>query len=263
MTLYPEAVVQGKIDRSRSYFDKIIEYPLISTNTYTQDGQAMISTSEAGVSYEVANVSGGTPSTEKFIGFAVSDFRRITDFVNIETGTIPASPGPYTIQLKKTVGVVIDSVMVTVTATGADYKRDSTASATTRYSATTGGLLTFHSDDKTVGVTIRYLYAITATELAARFPGTAAVQNAQTLLSQVAIATGNCKVYTTNYDTGLGSKLAGGDTAWTIGVGVYTAAAGKVTTATGGMLFGRVVSLPSVGDPYLGIAYNTGLPYTW
>lgn len=253
LEMRPNAVVQGKIDRTRSFYDRLIEYPLISTANFTDEGSAFIFTSESGVTQQVVDLSGGV-ANEKFAGIGYSDYRRITKFVDVVQVTIP-SVSPYTIQLKKTTPVVTSFHVED--SDGNVFTNDQPAdpTVTEHYNISSGGLLTFVAADASKVLTVRFEYTPTNVELNSRFPQPAYVQQGQTFLNQVAIAVGYCQIFTTMYDP---SKN------YTIQCKLYTAANGYLTTTTTPVaVAGRCISLPSVGDPYLGIAYQNGTAYTW
>lgn len=248
MALRPGAVTQNKIDFSRSFWDRLIELPLSSATTYSQEGSLMIETTQTGSNERVAAVSGGT-AKEKFIGVAISDYRRITDFVNVERCTIP-SAAAYTFQLNKTTPTSGTYYIEDITVPGTPWTDASPGApaATTQYSVSAGGLVTFHSSDAGTTVDIRYTYTPTTVELQSRFHERPVVAQAQTFFSQVAIAVGYCEVYTTMYNTA---------NTWTVGAAVYQGASGKCTTTTTGVqVIARVLSIPSTTDVFLGIGYN-------
>jgi hypothetical protein len=251
----PKAVVQGKVDRNRSFYEKLIEYPLASTNNYTQDGDAMIFTVESGINQQVVDRCAGA-AYEKFAGVAMSDYRRITDFVDVQEGTVPLA-GAYTIQLKKGSNVVAGTFNI-VDSTGAGYTDTSPVapSAATEYAVDANGVVTFHSGAAGKVVTIRSTYTPTQVELSSRFPAPAFVQRGQTFLNQVAVAVGHCEIFTTQYETA---------DAWALNEQVYLGASGKfdMGAGTNRMVVGRVISLPGVGDPYLGVQYNVGTSYNF
>ena len=253
MGIRPDAVPQGKIDRARSFWEKLVPAPLKSTNDYTQDGDVMIWTSETGINYQVADRSSGS-ANEKFAGVAMSDARRITTFVNIEQKTIPAA-GSYVIQLAKTQGISNTTVSCILTVAGTELFYGAATSG--RFTCTTGGLLTFHSDQAGLAVTIRYSYTLTVVELDAKFPQASYAQRGQAQLNQASVAVGYCEIYTTQYNTGCGNDNVG-SSGWALNDAVYTGASGLFTTnATAVAKVGRVISLPSVGDPFLGVAYQS------
>lgn len=250
MGLRPSATVRGKIDFNRSYFERKVDYPLKTTNNYTQDGDVMIFTSETGGTEQVVDRSAGS-ANEQFAGVALSDFRRITDFVNLEQRTVPSATA-FTIQAVKSSGVA-NPYVYDVTS-GAALTEGNPANDN-EYSMSATGLFTFKEGTQAGHVVIlRYTYTPDIVELNGRFPAPAYIMQAQRLLAQVCVGVGFCKVFTTQYDT---SK------AYTLRAPVYTGASGKFTTTTTPVCkAGRVCSLPSVGDPYLGVEYNIGSVYT-
>jgi len=249
-------LTQHKIDRTRTFWGKLLALPLKSTNDYTQEGDCMVMTSESGVDMAVYDRSAGA-ANEKFSGIAISDYRRITDFVNTESCVVP-SVAAFTYQLKKTTPVAGTFFLQDSAGTVMTDVSPGAPASVNQCSVSTSGLVTV--DSAKVGATIsliRYTYLPTVQELNARFYQRPQVAQGQTFLQQVDVAVGQCNVYTTQYVTS--------DT-FTVGCKVYTGAAGKFTTdATAVMVAGVCISLPSTSDVFLGVAYNTVVPgaLTW
>jgi len=213
----------------------------------------MVWTSEAGINQQEVDRSAGA-ANEHFAGIAFSDSRRVTDFVEVVQKTIP-HVGPFTIQLQKTTPVA--GTMYIVNSLGTAFTDDLAPGAPVlnHYNVSAGGLITFNAGNADQIITIRFTYLPTLVELNSRFPGPAKVHEGQTLLKQVAVAVGYCEVYTTQYES---------NRAYTLQCRLYTGAAGKFTTdATAVAVAGRCISLPSVGDPFLGVAYSVGTAHTW
>lgn len=247
MPLRPGAVTQGKIDLTRSVWERLMEYPLAAANTYTQEGSCMIFTTETGNNNEVMDISGGI-AKEKFAGLAMSDYRRITDFVAVEATTIP-SVAAYTYTCEKASQVTAATYYI-VDGSGNVYTNDGegVAPVLTRHYGTASGVITFVAANAGTAITVRYTYTPTTTELQSRFHERPVVDQAQTLLSQVSVAVGFCRMYTTMYNTA---------NTWTVGARAYTGASGKFTTDnTAVQIAARVISIPSTTDVYLGVEYN-------
>ena len=250
--LGPGAVTQHKIDRSRSKWDRLIEFQLAATNSYTQEGETMVQKAETGTDYIVADRSAGS-ANEQFIGCAISDFRRVSDFVKTENVVVP-SVSAFAVQLKKTTPVAGTFFVQDSTGTVMTNTSPSAPTATNEYAVSTGGLITFHSSRAGQTMFVRYTYLPTTAELNALFYQRPQAAQGQSLIQQVPVAQGNCEIYTTAYNTA---------NTYTIGARVYTGASGKFTTSsTAVQVAGVVVSVPSTTDVYLGVAYNVTVPGT-
>lgn len=249
----PGALTQHKIDRTRSAWDKLIEVPLKSTNSYTQEGDCIVLGSEAGTDYAVYDRSAGT-ANEHFAGCAISDYRRITDFVKCETTVVP-TVAAFTFQLAKTTPTAGSFYLVDSAGTVMTDVSPGVPASVNQYSVSTSGLVTFHAAKAGVTISlIRYTYTPTVREMNALFYQRPLVAQGQSLLQQVAIAVGHVQMFTTAYKTS--------DT-FTVGGKVYTGANGKFTTTTTPVqVAGVVISLPTVSDVYLGVSYATVVPGT-
>lgn len=249
--IHPGALTQHKIDRTRSFWERLLERPLADSHNYTQEGDCMVQQAQTGDNVIVFDRSAGV-ANEQFVGCAISDFRRVTDFVDTETTVVP-SVAPYTFQLAHTTPVAGTYFLQDSAGTVMTDVSPGAPAAVNQYSVSTGGLVTFHSAKAGVTISlIRYTYTPTVAELNALFYQRPQVAQGQTRLAQVPVATGHCEIFTTQYDTS--------DT-YTIGGRVYTGAAGKfTTTSTAIAVAGVVISLPSVSDVYLGVTYNTRVP---
>jgi len=245
--IHPGALTQHKIDRTRSFWGRLIERPLADTNGYTQEGDCIVQEAQAGDNQIVFDRSAGV-ANEQFIGIAISDYRRVTDFVEVETTTVP-SVAAYTFQLKHSTYVASSSYFQDENGTVMTEVGGAPA-AVNEYNISTSGLVTFHASKAGVKIDImRYTYTPTVTELNALFYQRPLVAQGQSLLGQVPVATGHCEIYTTGYET---------DKTYAIGARVYTGPAGKfTTTSTAVQVAGVVVSLPNVNDVFLGVQYTT------
>jgi hypothetical protein len=248
--IHPGALTQHKIDRTRSFWERLLERPLADNYNYSQEGDCIVQVAQAGDNVAVFDRSAGT-ANEQFVGCAISDYRRITDFVDIETTVVP-SVAAYTFQLKHTTYVANSSHFVDSAGTVMTEVGGAPASVN-QYNISAGGLVTFHAAKAGATISImRYTYTPTVAELNALFYQRPLVAQGQTRLAQVPVATGHCEIFTTQYDTN--------DT-YTIGGRVYTGASGKFTTdSTAVAVAGVVISLPSVSDVFLGVTYNTRVP---
>ena len=249
--IHPGALTQGKIDFTRSFWERLLERPLADSYSYAQEGDCIVQKAQAGDNMIVFDRSAGV-ANEQFVGCAISDFRRITDFVATESTVVP-SIAAFTYQLKHTTPVASSFYLQDAAGTVMTDVSPGAPAAVNQYSVSVGGLVTFHAAKAGVLISLmRYTYTPTVAELNALFYQRPLVSQGQSRLAQVPVMTGHCEVYTTQYDT---SKT------YTIGGRAYTGASGKFTTTnTAVQVAGVVISLPSVSDVYLGVAFNTRVP---
>lgn len=248
MSLRPGGVPQGKIDRTRSYWQYLKEYPLAAVNNYAQEGDAFVLSADAGVNSSVVSRSAGV-ANEKFIGIAISDYLRLTDFVNVESCVVPHA-APFTFQMSKSTPVAGTIFIQDSAGTVMTDVSPGVPAALNQYSVSATGLVTFFAAKADAIISqIRYTYLPTNVEVISRFHQRPFVAQGQTALGQVALATGRCEIYTTQYNTA---------NTWTINARAYTGAAGKFTTTnTAVQVAGIVISVPSISDPFLGLLINS------
>ena len=245
MSLRPGGVPQWRVDRTRSTHQFQREYPLDAASNYTQEGDCAIMTTDTGVSEIVLSQSGGV-AKEKFVGVMISDALRVTDLTEVESTVVPGA-APFTFQLSKQVPSathisIYDAAGTKLTLVGG-------APAAINEFSISGRTVTFHAAKANAVIPIiRYMYTPTVIELQAMMHQRPQVLAGQSFINQVAIWCGICRIFTMSY-------LQEDD--FTLTGAVYTGAGGKFTTTnTSVQVAGVCVSVPSVGDPFLGVEYN-------
>lgn len=244
MGIFPGASVQAKIDLTRSTFTKIVEKRVATGQNVTEEGQIMVRVDDGGLeAVQPSDASSDVP-----MGVALCDQYRILTFTAVEEGVIPLS-SPYTIALNRG-SIVASTIRVRNMTAGSDMveSTDGTPATGEADLNETTGVVTFNSAQAGASVKIWYTYNLTAADVVRDF-GTRAINNAaQEFWATMSVGIGICEVYTSHYDT---------TQVWAINDQATTGAGGKFTKGGGGANFGKVISLPSVDDPYLGIAYTT------
>lgn len=262
MAINPNASVKSKWDMTRSIIDARREYDLVSGTNLVEEAQVMVA---GGTTSQEAttSVTGAVFGDALPLGLSLNGKILATTFTNYETGTVPAAPGPYTVTLEH-------SNLVTNTySTFADaYVYDSTSAAelevagaavagTSVTLSVTSGVLTFDAAEAGHSFFIRYRWNLTNAESQEILRSSAVGRGSEDTFDKVVIAHGQCTMYTTMYDA---------DAAWVLNQQTGLSVAGNPVTGAGGVLtiyennnagtpFGRVVSLPSASDPYLGLEY--------
>ncbi len=274
MAIAPGASQRGKLDRTRSRFTRVTEFPLVTGVPFTEEGQLAMAVN-TGTGVHASPSMAVAANTEVPLGVILNGTIMASTFTHWETGTVPAA---LTYQLKFNNLAVSDrftplveaycyivasglEIPVTVAAAAAgDCMVNQATGLVTFNPLQFGGVLTM------VGVTfaIRYRWNMTVIQSLSFCKSSPVGRSSETLYEKIMIGRGHgCRCFTTHYDA---------DAIWTLGM--QTGATNSpclgvnglwstITNTTGGPLagpgtaFGRVISLPSVNDPYVGFEYNT------
>jgi len=260
MAIQPVGSVRSKYDLTRSRFQFRDEYELVSGTNLTEEGQWMIA---GGSSSQQVTTSAGS-ANEVPMGAALMGKILGATFTNYEEGTVPASPGPYTYTLEYSNLVtnsytsLADAYIYDTTAGSEVGVAGSVSSGNATVNVSTG-VVTFHSDEAGHEFYIRYRFNLTVAQARAILKQSAVGAGSEDTFSKVFVGRGHCVIYTTMFDC---------DAAWVLNQQTFAAASGNPVLGAGGVLtiydnnnagtrFGRVVSLPSTDDPYLGVEYET------
>jgi hypothetical protein len=264
MAVQPGASVKSKWDMTRSLIGRCEEYELVTGTNLVEESQLMVAggttTQQATTSVTGAGFGDAVP-----LGFALNGKILATTFTNYEVGTVPAAPGPYTYTLDHS-----NLVTNTYTALADAYVWDTTGgvvlqvagaavAATSVTLAVATGIITFAAADAGHSFWVRYRWTLTTAESREILRQSPIGRGSESTFDKVVIAREHCIVYTTMYDA---------DAGWVLNQQLGTAVNGNPVTGAGGVLtifdnnavgtcFGRVVSLPSANDPYLGVEYPT------
>jgi hypothetical protein len=120
------------------------------------------------------------------------------------------------------------------------------------------GIITFDVAQAAASFYVRYRWTLTVIEAQEILRSSAYGRGSESTFDKCVIAHGHCTMLTTMYDA---------QANWVLNRQLGTAVNGNPVTGAGGVLtiydnnnlgtcFGRVVSLPSANDPYLGVEYN-------
>lgn len=262
MALQPGASVKSKWDMTRSIIGERREYELVSGTNLTEEAQVMVA---GGTTSQQAttSVTGAAFGDAVPLGMALNGKILATTFTNYESGTVPAA-SPYTFTLEHS-SMVTNSystfadafVYDTTGATELEVAAAAVAGTSVTIGLTTG-VVTFAAGDASHAFYIRYRWNLTVAEAQEILRASAIGRGSESTFDKVVIAHGHCLMFTTMFDA---------DAAWVLNQQLGTAASGNPVTGAGGVLtiydnnnngtcFGRVVSLPSANDPYLGVEYN-------
>jgi hypothetical protein len=219
-------------------------------STVSREGQCLVAVMEGGV--EKVKPCAGTGS-EVVVGFSMLDNETFLTDAVVESVTIPAS-SPYTIQLAhgNIAGTGPSSYEVRVQpAVGSDYTQNTSLASTRFYvSDATAGVLTFHSANAGVALTIYYRYSLMVLQAVQLHPGVRSPNNtASAVFQNCTVMSGHGQIYTKEYDASVD---------WSGTPTIKTAADGKLTVGGGGTTITnvRVIKLPTTADSNLGLAIN-------
>jgi len=251
MSILPNASVKTKVDFTRSRFEWKRQFSVAPTVNLLEEGTVLIRVPDASGLGEVVQPSTAAASLRP-AGISLQSRISAVTFTGVEEITVP-SAAPYTVQLKKT--TMVESATPTVPELAAwDYSLGvpayltvAAAPAALTVVATLGGLLTFPAAQAGDRVRVVYRYILTAIERDELLRQSHVNRGAEDQFGLITVAQGHCVVYTTMYDCF--TQYAVGD--------VLTLDVNGVFSKAGLTNFGEVISLPTAGDPYLGVEYIT------
>jgi hypothetical protein len=275
MTIAPGASQRGKLDRTRCYFKRQDEFPLVSgAAPFTEEGQLAVAINNGGEIH--AGLATGVAATvEVPLGPILNGTIMATTFTHWETGVVPAAL-TYTLKFGNLCvhhrWTPLVEAYCYVVATGLEIPVTAAAAAAGDCMVNQAtGLVTFNALQSggaptMVGVrfAIRYRWTLTTAERLALVKSSPVGRSSEDLYGKMVVGRGHgCRCFTTQYDA---------DAIWTLGFqdgGTNSPCLGlsgewsTITNTTGGghggpgTAFGRVISLPSANDPYVGFEYNT------
>lgn len=237
-------------DTQRSYFNDLREKPLLPGASVLEEGQVMVLLSDGagGLGVQPSTGAGGA-ADGTFLGFAITDAKKVLTDVVVETFNIPAV-APYTVTLKNQNVLIAEARMYDNTAAAA-MAITCPVPAATQYCATVAGLVTFNAAQAGDSVTFTYRYSLTVAQAMEKFHQRSINNTAQDFFGSVAVGCLDGEVFTSMYDA---------SAAYVIGAAVYTGPGGKVTSAaTSAVAVGIVSKMPSLSDPFLGVLYKSGV----
>jgi len=216
--------------------------PLYSLAPAIEEGMALCAVMENG--FSCATILSSPGSSDIFLGFAYNYYTRPTQLIAVETFTVPASPGPYTITLSNTplnptTGVLVKDASNNV------FPYDSTPDGTD-YNIS-GTTLTFNAADAGKVVTVTYAYSPSAAQIQYAFGDAFANASASAVTGTIGLIRRGL-IYTTNFDPVqdyLTNPTLRVQANGMVGVG-----------GSGPLVNGYVYEVPSADNPYLGINFS-------
>lgn len=242
-------------DLKRSHFSIILERKVATGSVITEEGVLLVATLDAATGEEVVDLSANSAG-EVPAGFAIRDNADNATTSTVEEGTVPAA-SPFEFQLSNNNLVAStpgdgSTAQIQVTSDGniqTVVDGSSPAGGQVGLEPVTG-LLTFNTAEQSEDIVVTYRYNLTVAEARLLFFQRNINNEAGALFGQVGVGHGHGEIFTDQYDATVDWSVAG--------QAVHSGAAGTVTGSGGQVLDARIISVPNVNNPLLGLAFNIG-----
>jgi hypothetical protein len=241
-------------DLKRSHFSLVLEKSVTPGSVITEEGVLLQSELDAATGTEVVRATDGD-TNDVIAGFAIRDNADHATTSEVESVVVPAS-APFEVQLRNNnlVSGDGDGATASLTATDAGVKMDNLDAAGPAAADDVAinvdtGLLLFHQDDASKTIVVTYRYNLTVAESRLKFFQRNINNEASTLFGQVGVGQGHGEIFTDQFDAAFD---------WAQAATVNSGPAGILTVGTGVILDARVISVPNVNNPLLGISFDIG-----
>ncbi len=242
-------------DLKRSHFSLVLEKSVQAGSVITEEGVLLQSVLDAATGVEVV-----LPATNdaglQIAGFAIRDNADHATTSEVESVVVPAS-APFEVQLRQ------NNLVAGTPGTGSTASLSAMDGATQMDNIDVGGsvagdvnvndvtgLLAFNIAEAGKTIVVTYRYNLTVAESRLKFFQRNINNEASTLFSQVGVGQGHGEVFTDQFDATVD---------WTALPGtIHSGDAGILTVSGGTALDARVVSVPNVNNPLLGISFDLG-----
>jgi len=245
-------------DLKRSHFSLILERKVTDALTVTEEGVVLVAVLDAATGTETVQLSAGSAG-EVVAGFAIRDNADNSTTSVVEEASVPAT-GDLEIQLSN------NNLVASTPGDGSTSSLRVAPAATplSEYTIVDGaspssgevgnepvtGLLTFNAAQAGVAVVITYRYNLTVAEARQTFYQRNINNEAGALFGQVGVGQGHGEIFTDQFDAtaewGASNQI------------VHTGANGLLAITGGQLIDARVISVPNVNNPLLGIAFSIG-----
>jgi hypothetical protein len=244
-------------DLKRSHFSVILERKVATGSVITEEGVLLVATLDAATGEEVVDLSTGSSATEVVAGFAIRDNADNATTSAVEEGTIPAA-GTLEVTLSN------NNVVTTTPGDGSESQlrvvADSLltlvddgvpAGGQVAFNPTTG-LMTFNAAEAGQAFVATYRYNLTVAEARLRFFQRNINNEAGALFGQVGVGHGHGEIFTDQYNALIDWSAAA--------TAIESGPDGTLDSggAGGNVLDARVISVPNVNNPLLGVAFSIG-----
>jgi len=234
-------------DLKRSHFSLILEKEVLPGEVITEEGVLLVAALDAATGTEKVQLSAGA-GTDVVAGFAIRDNADNSTTSSVEESTIPTSPNPLTVQLSNN-NLVAGQIRVVASTTGALTEGNPANPGEFSVSDSTG-LMTFNSAQEGEDIVVTYRYNLTVAEARLKFFQRNINNEAGTLFGQVGVGHGHGEIFTDQFDASVN---------WASNPSITSGANGQLTTGGSGVaLDARVISVPNVNNPLLGVAFDLG-----
>ena len=243
-------------DLKRSHFSLVLEKVVQAGQVITEEGVLLYAALDAATGVEVV-----LPSDENagvIAGFAIRDNADHATTSEVESVTVPAT-APYQVQLRNN-NLVASTPADGSTAQLSAILDDGTTQMTNANDSSGGansvgvddvtGLLDFDVARAGETIVVTYRYNLTVAESRLKFFQRNINNEASTLFGQVGVGMGHGEIFTDQFDATI---------EWSTSPVIASGAGGTLTVGgSGAVLDGRVISVPNVNNPLLGVAFNIG-----
>jgi hypothetical protein len=245
-------------DLKRSHFSLVLEKVVQAGQVITEEGLLLASVLDAATGSEV--VLPTTGSGDIVAGFAIRDNADHATTSEVESVTVPAT-APYEVQLRNgnLVGVSGDGATASLSAirdngTQMTLSNDTSSGVNdigVQSSPALTGLLAFDAARAGETVVVTYRYNLTVAESRLKFFQRNINNEASTLFGQVGVGQGHGEVFTDMFD---------GTVDWSAATSIKAGADGIVEDqgGSGTIIDARVISVPNVNNPLLGLSFDIG-----
>jgi hypothetical protein len=243
-------------DLKRSHFSLILEKEVVTGQEINEEGVLLVALLDAATGTEKVQTSTGT-SADVVAGFAIRDNADNATTSTVEELTVPTSPAALTVTLKN--NNLVSSAGTGVTSQIRVVMSDSDVLTRVNGTSPSAGevgvdpdtaVLTFNSGEEGEDFTVTYRYNLTVAESRQLFFQRNINNEAGALFGQTGVGQGHGEVFTDQFDSTLD---------WSAGTAITSGAGGQLTQGgSGAVLDARVVSVPNVNNPLLGITFDIG-----
>ena len=243
-------------DLKRSHFSLVLEKVVLAGEVITEEGVLLASVLDAATGTERVLPTDGT--AQVIAGFAIRDNADHATTSEVESVTVPAT-SPYEVQLRNN-NLVASTPADGSTAQLSAILDDGTTQMTNANDSSGGansvgvddvtGLLDFDVARAGETIVVTYRYNLTVAESRLKFFQRNINNEASTLFGQVGVGQGHGEIFTDQFDATI---------EWSTSPAITSGAGGTLTVGgSGTALDARVISVPNVNNPLLGISFDLG-----
>jgi hypothetical protein len=240
-------------DLKRSHFSLVLEKEVLAGSVITEEGVLLQSVLDPATGTERVLATSG--SGDVIAGFAIRDNADHATTSEVESVTVPSS-APFEVQLRN------NNLVATTPGSGSTAQITALDNGTPMDILDVGGsvsgdvnvndltgLLAFNTADQGKTIVVTYRYNLTVAESRLKFFQRNINNEASTLFGQVGVGQGHGEIFTDQFDATVD---------WANASSVNSGVDGVIRASVGTALDARVVSVPNVNNPLLGISFDIG-----